>query len=315
MKKMLFVLLVVCSLEVACTCSGQEAGLEGKAIPAGNIPVSIRPGLLGDSGVSAADLATKLSTSDVVQVTGTSTTQVMSQNAVTEVTTLLESKVDGLINNGTFLYNCSTTNVVNTNYFNMCSTLNAKFSRTYAAPTNNQYVGDLMATQKFTRINGPAVMNIYLERVNSSPVAPAISVKPEIYFSYTGTNGWFGDYDTEAQAISTGTNLYTFVTHFPQQIATNTTGFYVRRALKVTSVNNANLVVHGGTGTPSSVSFTIPSPTVDTSAYMLTSGNTTNIILGLTNSADTVKMTYSGGILTFTEIYNGVTNTYNSLNN
>jgi len=33
----------------------QEAGVEAKVIPAGNIPVSVRPGLLGDSGKSAAD--------------------------------------------------------------------------------------------------------------------------------------------------------------------------------------------------------------------------------------------------------------------
>jgi len=36
----------------------QEAGVEAKVIPAGNIPVSVRPGLLGDSGKSAAEVAT-----------------------------------------------------------------------------------------------------------------------------------------------------------------------------------------------------------------------------------------------------------------
>jgi hypothetical protein len=41
----------------------------------------------------------------------------------------------------------------------------------------------------------------------------------------------------------------------------------------------------------------------------------TNTITGLTNAADTVKITYTGGVLIFKEVYGGVTNTYNSLNN
>jgi hypothetical protein len=57
MKKMLFASVMVCLLEFACTCRG-ESGVESKVIHAGNIPVSIRPGLLGDSGVAAGDLAT-----------------------------------------------------------------------------------------------------------------------------------------------------------------------------------------------------------------------------------------------------------------
>jgi hypothetical protein len=37
-------------------CPAQQAGVESKAIPAGNLPVSVRPGLLGDSGVAAESL-------------------------------------------------------------------------------------------------------------------------------------------------------------------------------------------------------------------------------------------------------------------
>ena len=66
---------------------------------------------------------------------------------------------------------------------------------------------------------------------------------------------------------------------------------------------------------PSSAAVQIAISNATPTGVMLLSGNTTNIIVGLTNSADKVTMTYTGGILTFKEIYNGVTNTYNTLNN
>jgi hypothetical protein len=43
--------------------------------------------------------------------------------------------------------------------------------------------------------------------------------------------------------------------------------------------------------------------------------NGTNTLVGLTNSADNIKWVYTGGVLTFTEVYNNVTNTYNCFNN
>jgi len=58
MKKIVY---LVTSILWLCQCQplpASEAGVESKVIPAGNIPVSIRPGLLGDSGKSAADVAT-----------------------------------------------------------------------------------------------------------------------------------------------------------------------------------------------------------------------------------------------------------------
>lgn len=201
----------------------------------------------------------------------------------TNTTALLQAQIDGLANNGTFLYNCPTTNTINTNYFNLCSTLNPKFSRTYTGITNNQYLGGLMTEEKYTRINGPAVLNVYLERTSGT----AVSIKPELYFSYTGTDGWFGDFDAQPQAISTGTNLYTFVIHFPQQVATNTSGIYVRRMLKATSAVNGSLVVHGGTGTPSSVSFMIPSAT----SGLITS---TNQVLYFTDVIDGTNIVKAG---------------------
>jgi lysophospholipase L1-like esterase len=87
MKKMLFASVMVCLLEFACTCRG-ESGVESKVIPAGNIPMSIRPGLLGDSGVAAGDLATvndlatKLSISNITQTVTSGTDTVPSNKAV-----------------------------------------------------------------------------------------------------------------------------------------------------------------------------------------------------------------------------------------
>lgn len=91
MKKMLFASVMVCLLEFACTCRG-ESGVESKVIPAGNIPVSIRPGLLGDSGVAAGDLATvndlatKLSISNITQTVTSDTNTVPSNKAVVRYT-------------------------------------------------------------------------------------------------------------------------------------------------------------------------------------------------------------------------------------
>jgi hypothetical protein len=113
-------LLVIGVLGPLFPCPAQEAGVESKVIPAGHIPVSVRPGLFGDSGVAvediAADLATKLGTDAVVQTTGTNTTEVMSQAAVTDSLDLKQNlqKTIAIIHDGEWSwYDGEITNLVN----------------------------------------------------------------------------------------------------------------------------------------------------------------------------------------------------------
>jgi len=61
MRKLYSFILIVAGC-YALQVPAQDVGLEAKSIPAGNIPVSIRPGLLGDSGASAAGIQTDLTT-------------------------------------------------------------------------------------------------------------------------------------------------------------------------------------------------------------------------------------------------------------
>ncbi len=133
MKKMLFASVMVCLLEFACTCRG-ESGVESKVIHAGNIPVSIRPGLLGDSGVAAGDLATvndlatKLSISNITPTVTSETNTVPSNKAVDDALAL---KVDN--NNGTAT-NLSVSGglTVSAVYSNASTTISGTNAGTYA---------------------------------------------------------------------------------------------------------------------------------------------------------------------------------------
>jgi hypothetical protein len=166
--------------------------------------------------------------------------------------------VRGLFDSGQFYYTTTnTTSYTNTGsgepIYAYSTDIPRAGSRTYSGVTNNQYLGSVATTNRFTSLSGPASVNVYAGFNTGG--GRAVSIKAEIYYSYDGTN-WLGDWDTAGQALAGGSNLYTFVIPFPQTTATNTEGFFVERRFKVTSVSAApNVTIYLGTNTPSSLSF------------------------------------------------------------
>lgn len=72
MKKTVLCILIY-DLWLLTSAFSAESGLEAKAIPAGNLPVSLRTGLVGDSGISAAEIATTQSVAQVAADLATET--------------------------------------------------------------------------------------------------------------------------------------------------------------------------------------------------------------------------------------------------
>lgn len=137
-----------------------------------------------------------------------------------------------------------------------------QFSRVYAGLTNNQYVGAVAVTN-LTNFSGPVVVSAYLGTFGGSANA-AITVKPEIYYSYDNGTNLLGNWDAQAQPLDTIngggiTNRYDWVVSVPAQVFTGTATVY--RVFKVVSVsgtpNKPSLAICGGTNTPGQISFNI----------------------------------------------------------
>lgn len=163
--------------------------------------------------------------------------------------------VRGLLSGGVQLYNVTNVHPVNpTNFIASSMTNSTAQVRLYTNMVAGNYAGSIMSTQRFSAMLSPVTVNIYL---SLSGGGSAMSIHPEIYYSYDGTN-LLGDWDCGAQNVVLGsTNLYTFVISFPQVNATNATGFYVVRKVKVNSASGPNHVlgIHGSGPTPSHISF------------------------------------------------------------
>ena len=98
MKKSAFILCLM----LACGAHGWPGSVEMRTVPAGNIPVSIRPGLMGDSGVAAANLNTSGNVAQVAADLGLATT-----NVTGNIYTLSDVTNSYLLNVGTFIYTFS----------------------------------------------------------------------------------------------------------------------------------------------------------------------------------------------------------------
>ena len=68
--------------------------------------------------------------------------------------------------------------------------------------------------------------------LGKSAAPDTITVHPELYYSYDGTN-LLGDYSAANQTVAIGTNLMQWVVSFPTITATNAAGFYIVRRFKV----------------------------------------------------------------------------------
>lgn len=130
--------------------------------------------------------------------------------------------------------------------------------RTYTAPGAGTYIGNVVTTNTFVFLQGPITVNSYMELAGGTGGRFA-TVHAELYYSYDKTN-WFGDWESPSQSIAFGvTNLYQWVVSFPSVTATNSTGFYVQRRLKVDTIGSSpNIIVHLGTNTPSHIALSGP---------------------------------------------------------
>lgn len=193
-----------------------------------------------------------------------------STNAPANNELVTASWVRSLFNNGVLDY--ATTNIdsvatnigVPTPVYTFATTIPPPASRSYVNPTNNQYIGSVITTNTFQFLQGPISVNAFMAL--STGGSDALSVHPEIYYSYDKTN-WSGDWEASNQSITKGvTNLYQWVISFPTVTATNTAGFYLERRFKVGVAGGTPTVTFlvgtntaSGTNNASHIAFTGPS--------------------------------------------------------
>lgn len=193
--------------------------------------------------------------------------------------------VRSLFSGGSLLYNVTNQNPINTNWYMAANFTNdAGQVRTYNAVTNDQYLGfGIMSTQRYTTVYSPMTVNAYLGFNTGG--GRSVSVKPEFYYSYDGTN-ILGDYAATAQALSAGSNMYSWVISYPTVVSTNSEGIYVHRRFKVTSQTaNPNVSIYGSGSTPSTIGFANP-PVYDSSLGVR--GAIGGSVNGATGSYDSV---------------------------
>lgn len=208
---------------------------------------------------------------------------VLSTSASSNAPSALEfptaSWVRGLFNNGVLDY--ATTNIVAgaTNndtagqpVYAFSSTIPLSASRSYVNPAVGTYVGAVMTTNTFTFLQGPIEVNAYMTITTGG--GDALAIHPELYYSYDKTN-WYGDFEAQQQSIIGGsTNLYQFVISFPAITATNSSGFYIERRLKVHSKGGSPTLtflvgtnIASGVANASHISFSGPNSGVG-NAYL-----------------------------------------------
>lgn len=187
------------------------------------------------------------------------------------------------------------------------------FARTYSGLTsasNVTYLGTVITPVMVTNPHGPATVTIYASATGVG--SPAISIKPELYFSLDKTNTLFEAQDVGPLSVSTSgtTNAYTWNLPFPDQ----PTSWVIRR-IKTSDINGTvALTIHGGTNFPSILSLSGAGATSGGTVGALTNNETRDLVfLGATNFLGTnVGIgTASAGVLTATSVAgdgNGLTN-------
>lgn len=208
--------------------------------------------------------------------------------------------VNSILNNGQFLY--GTTNIMFsglTNFVNGGSN-NATLIFGVNSPvqaikqfTNfsiGEYFVTIVSTNLYRSISGPFVNDLYATFAGNANSA-RLSIHPDIFVTYDFTNL----VPASNTPLSTAapetivlnpvlTNLYTWTQSSPQYNATNSTGFYIVRRMKVDDFSAGSggdvptLTVHSGGITPTILSFLTP---VAVSANY--AGSFTGDAAGLTN--------------------------------
>lgn len=171
----------------------------------------------------------------------------------------------------TTYYNSGLTNTVVTNseqetFLLTTPDIPVSGSRSYTSGlTNNAYLGITAGTNRINA-SGNAVVSGWIS-ATSNGGNPSLTLAPEIYASYNGTN-WYGDWSTEGRSIMLGgaSNQYTFVVPL---LGTGITNSYPERKWKIKSVNNiGNITIYFGTNQASSVGFTVASGDTTTKTYV-----------------------------------------------
>lgn len=199
-------------------------------------------------------------------VTSTSTTT--NSPSSTELATA--GWVRSLFNNGVLDYVTTNIDTAATNagtagqpVYKFATTIPASASRSYVNPAAGTYVGSVMTTNTFQFLQGPVEVNGYFQFPSGG--GNAITLHPEIYYSYDKTN-WQGDYEASGQALVAGnTNLYQWVVSFPAITSTNSTGFYLQRRYKIDSKGGSPTLtvligtnIASGTANAGHISFSGP---------------------------------------------------------
>lgn len=243
--------------------------------------------------------------------------------------------VRGLFNRGAPYYTSTNLAAFGTNFAYQSTIPTGKDARSYVSGAQlapGSYLGSIMTTNTFQQMSGGIVVNAYLGFVGGGGT-PTLTMHPEIYYSYDGTN-WLGDYSAGPENIVNGvTNLYQWVVDFPLTSSTNANGFYIQRRFKCDTLggnSTRTLWVLVGTnelsGTSDAAHTTMPSPTASAgnaflaanqtftgnntfSSPVVASGGVTGNASSATTATTATYVTGSGGSLTNNTTGNATTAT------
>ena len=144
-----------------------------------------------------------------------------------------EGWVRSLLGNGVFYYNTTNESAFKGYSTNTCTyatnNLASTVSRSYGVVSNNQYLGAAITPAQIVNPHGPALVSAYLAK--SGNPAHTVSIRPELYFTLNGTDTVYEADEVLPKEVTTGTNLYQWVFHFPDQATS-----YVLRRFKTSGV-------------------------------------------------------------------------------
>lgn len=211
----------------------QEAGVESKVIPAGNLPVSVRPGLYGDSGVAAADLATSITNAYTVTAPTAGPLRTFNPNNEELIIPCTPIGVGSSID-------YTTTSEVSSSL--LCRRFNAINDAQFYFVPHNAYKYEItvhMLTNGLTAADGA---NIYLSESSLNPTSYVAVIKNTSNVKSSTNNTFVLTLLSDTNQAGNISKELRINASNPSGVVTNFSSFYVYDVTAFVSNNTANVL-------------------------------------------------------------------------